>query len=205
MPIRISPKELLGGAVTPGRQREQPAARLGLNDACVYDNLGLEPVWKDREVVLVSHGGATFQFDIGRGPIGKLSSYRGILLSSTTRPQRSALISNVINETMTGTYWGICSATGRYGPSAPRAYSQRLAAGVIARVRTDPDAFSEGEIRVLENHGFLLAEAAVQCHIPILTMPNSLALRVPHPDLMDETLAGRTLRDSHKLSIIGRR
>ena len=38
-----------------------------LSDGGLYDNLGLEPVWKSRAVLLASDGGAAFDFAVDRG------------------------------------------------------------------------------------------------------------------------------------------
>jgi NTE family protein len=205
MPIGIKPEQLLDGAFPQGMQRNRLITRLGLSDGGVYDNMGLEPVWKDHRMLFISDGGATFKFEMTQGPIGKLSRYTAVISNQASGIRKRWLISNFINEAMTGAYWGIGSATERYGPGSPQAYSKPLAAEVIARVRTDLDAFSEGEMKVLENHGYLLAEAAIRRHLATLAAPDSLVLEVPHPDWMDEALVRRTLKDSHKRSIIGRR
>lgn len=88
------------------------------------------------------------------------------------------LISNFLTGVMEGTYWGIGSVTANYGPQAPAGYSEEISA-MIAKIRTDLDRFSEGAI--LENHGYLLAEAAVQQHLPSL-VPQPVPLLVAHPD-----------------------
>ena len=60
-------------------------------------------------------------------------------------------------------------------------YPEALAREVIAEIRTDLDAFSEAEAAVLENHGYLLAEAALARHVPSLRPSSALPARVPHP------------------------
>ena len=79
MPIRflgLKPNDLKGGDAakaslhTPERlaQRDRLVRRLSLNDGGNYDNFGLEPVWfkgfasAPPPVILVSDGGATFDF-----------------------------------------------------------------------------------------------------------------------------------------------
>jgi len=71
-------------------------------------------------------------------------------------------------------------------------------------VRTDLDAFTEAEIAVLENHDYLMAEAAIQLHAPELISQDPAPLTVPHPAWLDETRARRELAGSHKRSILGR-
>jgi NTE family protein len=68
-PIRLNldPKELQGGKAVGGSVRDQSIRGLTFTDGGVYDNLGLEPLWKNHEVVLASDGGALFPVggDIG--------------------------------------------------------------------------------------------------------------------------------------------
>ncbi|MDP9380679.1 MAG: patatin-like phospholipase family protein [Chloroflexota bacterium] len=59
--------------------RDKLVAGLRLSDGGLYDNMGLEPVWKGHEVVLVSDGGETLDFEPDRGPILRLPRYASIL------------------------------------------------------------------------------------------------------------------------------
>jgi NTE family protein len=78
-----------------------------------------------------------------------------------------------------------------------------LALNVIGTIRTDLDAFSDAEIAVLENHGYQLADIAVQTHVPNLVSQNSPP-RPPHPDWIDEAKVRAALEDSSKTFILGR-
>src|SRR5579859_7960760 len=61
LPLHLAPSDLSGGkAVGPGR--DALVQQLALSDGGVYDNMGLEPVWKDRAMLLVSDGGKPFSF-----------------------------------------------------------------------------------------------------------------------------------------------
>jgi hypothetical protein len=53
---------------------------------------------------------------------------------------------------------------------------------VIAEIRTDLDAFSDAEAAVLENHGYLLTEAALRRHVPSLLAASEAPPAVPHPE-----------------------
>jgi NTE family protein len=87
-------------------------------------------------------------------------------------------------------------------------YSEELAKSVIADIRTDLDAFSDAEAAVLENHGYLMADAAVRRHVEDL-LPQAPApvppLRIPQPDWMDEQRVRRALEGSGRRKIFGRR
>jgi NTE family protein len=109
-----------------------------------------------------------------------------------------------VTAVLQGTYWGIGSAPESYGPGAPPGYSKLLAQEVLARVRTDMDAFSEAEVAVLENHGYLLAEAAVRRHVPGLLPPDPAPLTVPHPQWMDEGRVRTALQGSDQRRLLGR-
>jgi len=75
------------------------------------------------------------------------------------------------------------------------AYGADLVLDRIAPIRTNMDRFTEAERRVLENHGYLIAAAAVR------RRASSVALReapvvVPHPEWMDEARVWSALAKS---------
>jgi NTE family protein len=90
--------------------------------------------------------------------------------------------------------WGIGSELGTATP----AYSDALVAERIARVRTDLDRFTDAEQRILENHGYCVAEQRVREKAAHLLPPDPPAAAPPHPEWMDENKARRALRNSHK-------
>ncbi len=91
-------------------------------------------------------------------------------------------------------------------------YPEPLVHEVISRVRTDLDAFSDAEIGVLINHGYILADAAVRRHLLPLIEDGSLAeltitpaaMQIPFPVWMEEQVVRKALRDSHKVRLLGR-
>jgi NTE family protein len=184
-----------------GRQR-LPAADVRLSDGGLYDNLGLEPVWKDHRTVLVSDGGAVFGSATDRGLLKRIGRYVDVIDNQGRALRKRWLISNFLDGTMTGAYWGIGSATGNYGPGQP-GYSKQLAAEVIAGVRTDLDAFSPAEMAVLENHGYALAAAAVATHLSALAAPDAPAAALPHPEWADEDRVRAALANSWKRALLG--
>jgi NTE family protein len=82
-------------------------------------------------------------------------------------------------------------------------YSDELITGSIAPIRIDLDVFSEGELAVLENHGYLMAEIALRSHVPELAS-EAPPLHVPFPDWMDERKVADALRDSAKTKLFAR-
>jgi hypothetical protein len=106
---------------------------------------------------------------------------------------------------MAGAYWGIDSAPVHYqlagGPTYP-GYTPALARDLIATVRTNYDAFSDAEAEVLENHGYLLAEAATRTHLA--TERHDAPLQIPHPGWMSEPKIREALGDSSRQVFLGR-
>jgi NTE family protein len=196
--LPIDPDDLKRGTQQGGPSRDKLISQLRLTDGGVYDNLGLEPVWKKSAVVLVSDGGAPVQFVPSKTPIRQITRYSDIMGSQCAALRKRWLISSFAADIMQGAYWGIGSATARYGDEAPAGYSKPLAREVIARVRTDLAGFTEAEMAVLENHGYLLAEAAIRKHVPLLAEASAAPLSVPHPDWLDEDKVRHALRKSHK-------
>jgi hypothetical protein len=91
------------------------------------------------------------------------------------------------------------------GDSAPSGYDPTLVSKVIATVRTDLDAFGEAEQAVLENHGYLLADATVRAGrtgrvVPIEPLPPE----PPHPDWMSEAKVRAALAASARHTRLGR-
>jgi NTE family protein len=186
-----------------------PAMRVDgveLTDGGVYDNLGLEPVWRDHAVVLVSTAAPSFPPRPTIGPLWPALRYSVTLLEQATDVRKRWLIAGFIAEELEGAYWGIDSKPTNYEHSDPNVqpYSDGLIADVISQVRIDLDVFSDAEIAVLENHGYLMAEIAIKRHAAQLVADVAPA-RVPHPDWLDEAKVQRALADSHKTKLFARR
>ena len=98
-----------------------------------------------------------------------------VLWNASQEIQRRWLLSIFDAGRLKGAYWGIGSS--------------------VAPIRTSYDRFSLAEAAVLENHGYLLADAAIQTHFsgwPIQPAP----LRIPNPGWMREDLIRQALIDS---------
>lgn len=205
LPIRLPAEAYRGGTLRSGPERDRVVSDLRLTDGGVYDNLALEPVWKACETVLVSDGGATLDVQADKGLFWRLGRYAGIIQEQGSALRKRWLISNFITGALSGTYWGIGSAVAKYDLAADTGYSADLVDRVIAKVRTDLDAFSEAEVAVLENHGYLLAAAAIATHQPDLVREPAPPVAAPHPDWLDEERVRAALRNSHRRRIPGRR
>ncbi|HEV8339570.1 MAG TPA: patatin-like phospholipase family protein [bacterium] len=210
LPIGLRPDQLHPGAYRRA-DRDRLVAAIRLSDGGVYDNLGLEPVWKSHLIVLVSDGGAIFEAEADRGLLWRLQRYVTVVDSQARGLRKRWLIAGFLKNELLGAYWGIGSAGAHY-VSALSQYPEDLVDEIISEVRTDLDAFSQGEIAVLENHGYLLADAAIQRHVrPLADGAAQTPLRVlerpaavPHPEWMSEARVREALKDSGTQRLLGR-
>ena len=198
--LRLDPARFVGGKYAAGRVRDRLVRGMRLTYGGDYDNLGLEPVWKSRQVVLVSDGGAPFDVSEDRGLIWRVERYAAIAQNQGHAVRVRWLIDSFQTDQFRGAYWGVASAPSSYDASYP-GYSKALATDVISRIRTDLDAFSDAEAAVLENHGYWLAEAGLRKHVPELAGANAARPRAPHPEWMDETKVRTALSDSSRRAI----
>ncbi len=127
---------------------------------------------------------------------------RGALGNQVAALRKRWLIAAYLRGEYDGAYWGVGSCVTSYGPTA--GYGEATAARFIAKVRTDLDAFRDAEIATLENHGYSLAEAAVQAHLPHL-VTIAVPFAPPHPGVFYDAVAQQRLSTSHRLSVLGRR
>src|SRR5262249_11342204 len=133
LPVKFKPADFVAGKVPPGAARDSILAGLRLSDGGVYDNLGLEPVWKQHRIVLSSDGGALFDFEADKSFFGRIKRYVSIPENQALALRKRWLISSFLNGTMSGAYWGIGGATANYGNEAAIGYSKQLAKDFIAK------------------------------------------------------------------------
>jgi len=207
MRLRLDPGALKGGSVSHGPQRDECLSDFRLTDGGDYDNMGLEPVWKNHAVVLVSDAGGLFNHESDRGLLWRVPRYQAIQERQARGLRKRWLIASFSAGTLDGTYWGVGGAPSHYHPASP-GYSPDLARDVIGEIRTDLDAFSDAEAAVLENHGYLLTDAALRRHVTaVLPEPLPPAV-VPHPDWFppqrSEAAIRSALADSGKRRTWGR-
>jgi NTE family protein len=206
LPIALTPAELSGGSAKAGPERDACINGLRLTDGGCYDNMGLEPVWKNHRYVLVSDAGGLFTSQGDSGLLWRIPRYYGLQERQTRALRKRWLIASFERhdeQELDGSYWAV--GGGRASYELPGGYSEDLAKTVIAEIRTDLDAFSDAEAAVLENHGYLMADAAIQRHVKDLLPPAPVPpLRIPFPDWMDEARVRDALKDSGRRKILGR-
>ncbi len=153
--------------------------RVELADGGVYDNLGLEPVWKRCGTVLVSNAG-----DVLAEPEHGPRRWGPMLLRVLGMIHRQAENDRVrwlMAAARTGrrrvAYWPLRDTLNAYrlpdgGAVAPTEADVRLAMAAPVRLwRLRPEVF-----RALYHHGYSLADAAVRSH---LGRPNTPPARLP--------------------------
>ena len=177
---------------------------VALVDGGVYDDRGIEPVWNTHEVLLVSDGGDVLQTERGGSFLWPALRSAAVIWDRYQVMQKRWLITNFEAGRMRGTFWGINSSAAHYDDrSAEPGYSEALARDTIATIRTNFDAFSDVEAAVLENHGYLMANAAIHAHTPWLNRTGA-RLAIPHPAWLSERLVREALRDSSRKGFFGR-
>jgi NTE family protein len=182
-----------------GPDRDKLAREIDLSDGGMFDNLGLEPVWQDHATVLVSDAAPSFKPEPEVGWLWSALRQGVILLEQATEVRKRWLISNFLAEKLEGAYWGIASKPTSYGLKTKyTAYENDFIRDYIAPIRIDLDKFSEGEIAVLENHGYLMAEIALQRHARGLVEGDWPKAVAPHEKWLKKELAKPALEGSDK-------
>ena len=130
---------------------------------------------------------------------------------STTTPERApsragrnlpAAHDNAKQGALEGTYWGIGSVASHFAADAP-GYGDKLVHDIVSEVRTDLDCFSDAESAVLQNHGYLLADAGIRYHATRFAAAAPPAV-APFPEWLDEERVRAALADSAKRKMLGR-
>ena len=189
-----------------GDERRKILSDLRVTDGGVYDNLALEPVWKNHRVVLVSDAGGLMDGEDDRNLFWRIKRYQEIQDTQARGVRKRFLISGFMGGTIDGAYVGVVSAPSRYAGAAFGGYSKAFAMDVIRNIRTDLDAFSDVEQGVLMNHGYSLIDAAIRTHVPELMGASSFAWPAPEfaPGTMAEEELRRRLAGSERRKLTGR-
>lgn len=148
-----------GADLTEGKFRSD----LRLTDGGVYDNLGIETVWKKYRTVLVSDAGGKTGAQ-AEPPVDWLRQTRRVLdvIDNQVRSlrKRQVIESFEANE-RAGTYWGIRTQIGDYElPTAWKCDPKRTME--LARVKTGLAKLDRGTQKRLVNWGYAVSDAAMR-------------------------------------------
>ncbi len=164
--------------------------------------------------------------DIGRNQVGALRrraiirrlhrDYRTVRVGDTASP--CALAENDdcymrdkrVTDKPTGAFWRLASSKTDFCRNCDEqferelreleadwyGYPEDIQEELIGEIRTDLDAFTQAESKILENHGYFMADLAIRRHARHLDVTGS-EFRVPHREYLDPAELQRALRLSH--------
>jgi NTE family protein len=147
-------------------QRPPFTTEILLTDGGVYDNLGIETVWKSFANVLVSDGGGKMQPEEKPKSDWPRHALRiNSLIDNQVRSLRKRqLISSYRRNVRGGAYWGIRTDLSHYGlaDALPAPVAKTLA---LAEVSTRLEAMRASLQERLINWGYAVADAAMRRHV----------------------------------------
>lgn len=142
--------------------------RVTLSDGGVYDNLGLQTVFRRYKTVLVSDGGAPFEVE---NRVAKNWLMHTVRVMITMQRQVGALRKGQLIDAYRldhdhdlhrfGTYWGVGSWVSSYQLADPMDVDQDLA-DELARTPTRLGKLSEERRKQLVNWGFVICDTALR-------------------------------------------
>ena len=182
--------------------KEKLLAKVSLTDGGVYDNLGIEPVWKKSSgysMILVSDAGAPFEFSTGKHYFSRLLRYSTVITKQVESLRKRYFYNLNHYKEYQGAIWQMKSTTDNHSAG----YSKELIDNYISKVRTDLDRFLEAEAKVLENHGYYSCDFIMNKNFPDMETSKT-ELKPPHSEWMDEDKVKVALKNSHKRFCISR-
>jgi len=204
MDVGLSPQQEEGEGSGHARPPKRRVTRGHLTDGGTYDNTGVEAVWEDHATILVSDGGGTFDTRWRNSWLWRLRRYPAIANARVRVVQKRWLFASFRADLFDGAIWGIDEPKwDRQDLDLLAAYPRDLIETVIAQIRTDLDAFSEAEQKVLENHGYMMAEASIRA-LKLALPHRDAPVSIPYPEWMDAERVRDALADSDQRRLLGR-
>ncbi|HEY3015867.1 MAG TPA: patatin-like phospholipase family protein [Nocardioides sp.] len=149
-----------------------------LTDGGVYDNLGLETVWKRYRTVLVSDAGGAFAPD-DDPPVDwprHMVRVLKVIDNQVRSLRKRQIIDGFRNGDHEGMYVGIRSDLADYGLADALPADPSIAKS-LARIPTRLDVMDESTQERLVNWGYVIADAGLRKHV----RPSAAAGRLPYP------------------------
>ena len=164
--------------------------------------------------------------DIGRNQVGALRrraiirrlhrGYRTVRVDGEPSPCALAdeddcyMRDKRVTDKPTGAFWRLASRKSNFcencSPEFARyveeheadwyGYPEELQFSLIGEVRTDLDAFTDAESKILENHGYFMADLAIRRHAQHLDVTGA-EFAVPHREFTSDEVLKTALRVSH--------
>ncbi len=154
-------------------QTEPYISKAILTDGGVYDNLGLETVWKDYRTVLVSDAGEHVEAEESPHRDWARHSFRilNIIDNQVRSLRKRQVIAAFERSERDGTYWGIRTDIANYevDKALPCPFEKTM---ILARIPTRLKALPDSEQMRLINWGYAVCDAAMRKHVdPALGPP----------------------------------
>jgi NTE family protein len=171
--------------------------KLYLTDGGVYDNMGMESLWKkfsndlvtdnhqfkallqdDIDSVLISDAGAplAYQKKPGKNWYALTKRALDIVTDQARAVRKRWLIDKFKSKELSGTYWGITTKIDNYGLLGPDAFvkDSKVTRG-LREIKTRLTSFSDAEKGKLINWGYALADAGMRKHV------KDILVKTPEP------------------------
>jgi NTE family protein len=169
--------------------------KLYLTDGGVYDNMGMESLWKkfsnelvtdnhnfkallqdDIDSVLISDAGAplAYQKKPGKNWFSLTMRALDIVTDQARAVRKRWLIDKFKRKKLSGTYWGITTKIDNYGLSDALAKDNKVTRG-LSEIKTRLTSFSDSDKGKLINWGYALADAGMRRHV------KDILLKIPDP------------------------
>ena len=163
--LRLDPSQFTAGSGY-DLQRAPFTSKVVLSDGAVYDNLGLETVWKRYDTVLVSDGGGKMPPQEEPKTDWARHAYRilDIVDNQVRSLRKRLLIDSYKSGARNGAYWGIRTNVGDYGlpDTLPCPFDRTTElAETPTRLKRMDDALQERLI----NWGYAVCDAALRAHV----------------------------------------
>lgn len=155
-----------GGKGSNDLQRTPFTTHPTLSDGGVYDNLGLETVWKHYKTVLVSDAGGQMANEQAVRSLWPLQAFRvlNVIDNQVRALRKRQVIDSYVAKERTGVYWGIRTNIANYGLSdaLPCPFEKTL---VLAQTPTRLKKLDNSLQERLINWGYAVCDAAIRAHV----------------------------------------
>ncbi len=149
---------------------ERLRGKLFLADGGLYDNLGLEAVWKGNFSHVICCDAGT-PFGVDRKPrknwISQFKRMTDIMVEQQRALRKRILIARYIDKKFGGTYFGLSTEIENYQFDDSMTSDSSVSAA-LATLRTRLNAFNKEEQGRLMNWGYALTDTAIRRHSPDL-------------------------------------
>lgn len=169
--LAVNPADFTAGTGT-DLEFEPYTSKMILTDGGVYDNLGLETVWKEYDTVLVSDAGGNMEAEPKPKTNWILHAARilNVIDNQVRSLRKRQVVNSFVNGERKGTYWGIRTNIAAYDLSnaLPCPASETLK---IANIATRLKHLDKVDQERLINWGYAVCDAAMRRHVDASLAP----------------------------------